>query len=132
MPRTEAQQAGITWEKRLAEMLGGKLQPGSGNKFFARSDVAGKGILASAKANPTTRRAWFQTRRELAEAVDYAAGTGDIPLLALKDEDGEEFVVMRMADFVGVLTGVADGSLTIPESKGEAKRRTADTPLLLR
>lgn len=122
---------GLTFERKVAKKLDLKLIPGSGNKWYSQGDVAGHGLHVSCKA--TAKRTWKETRNQLNEAIDMARGTGNIPALAVEDDDGEELIILRLSNFAEAQAG---GMTPIPPSvlltKGEAKRAKASVPLLLR
>ena len=131
-PNREAIERGLQFESTVADALGGKKQPGSGNKFFAPSDVlVPGGILVSCKSeiDLTIKK----LKRHLDEAIDLAQGTGNIPALAFEYNpitDGDELVLMRLSDFAKALQEV-----TIPkkfESRGVEKRENAEIPIMLR
>ena len=42
MPRGKEQQAGIDYEKKLAETIGARIQPGSGSQWYAKLDLSGR------------------------------------------------------------------------------------------
>lgn len=130
MPDRDAINQGYEFEKRVANILDGQLQPGSGNKFFAKSDVLAHGALVSCKSEKGVT--WARLRNQIKDAIDYASGTGNIPVLAVEDKsDGEEFVIMRLTD----LAKAFQEEIKIPEhsdSPGIAKRKFAEVPLMLR
>lgn len=130
MPDQEAIQRGRDFEREVADKLGGSLQPGSGNKFYAKSDVSANGLLVSCKSE--VNLSWSKIIRNLYEAIEMSYQTGNIPILALDGVDDEEsIVVMRLSDFVKTF----QDEIKIPEhhdSKGLQKRSTAEIPLMLR
>lgn len=101
---------GAAFEKRLAEAVGGRIQPGSGSKWFARLDVRDRVILWSAKATTKDR---FSLHAELMEeACDAVLGPGGVgegigALAVSLKETGtsadEELVVMRLNDFLALM-----------------------------
>jgi len=129
MPDREAIDRGFDFETRVANQLSGSLQPGSGNKFFAKSDVAANGLMTSCKSQQ--KFTWSEIQSYLREAIDLAFQTGDIPTLAVEDAGtNSELIVMRLSDFAKALKEVK-----IPESfqsKGLEKSESAKTPILLR
>jgi hypothetical protein len=127
MPDQVALQRGRDWEERVSVISGGHLVPGSGNKWSSRGDVQAV-FLIQAKAE--RGRSWSQTRRELKDAIDDSIGTGRPAALALLDDDGEELFVARLSDVIGVLSSGAQ-PLSGGESRGEERRRMADTPKIL-
>ena len=130
MPRTKDQQRGVEFEKYVARILDGKLQPGSGNKFYAQGDVSAHGMLVSAKS---------QTKFRWKEIVDYfdenrqqSYGTGNIPVLALEDvEHLRRFALVELDDLPRVI-GEEVTPVPQTESKGAQKRKAANIPVLLR
>lgn len=129
MARTTRQQRGIDFEQYVADALDGKLQPGSGSQWAARSDCVAHGLLLSAKAEAD--RTWGSTRRQLTEAIDYAQGTSLIPALATLDDDGEAIVHMRLADLARAFAGGVT-PIVAQEKRSDRKRRDAAVPALLR
>jgi hypothetical protein len=128
MPRTSEQQRGVDFEIRTAETLGGALQPRSGANWFARSDVRSPGLLTSCKAE--AKRTWAQTREQLREAIECAAGTGDLPALAILDDDGEQLIVMRLADHARLRSSAPE--IEVRETRADRIRRAAAIPQMLR
>jgi|ERR1700722_9693552 len=129
MPDQEAIQRGRDFEERIAKVLSGKLQPGSGNKFYAQSDVAADGLLISCKSE--VNLTWSKIIRHLYEAIEMSYQTGRVPVLALDGIDNEDIIVMRVSDLVKAF----QEEIKIPEyneSKGIEKRKTAEIPLMLR
>jgi hypothetical protein len=118
----------MVFEREAAEALGLSLVPGSGNQWHSRSDASGR-IRLSCKST-TGRRTWGETRSQIVEAIDMAAGTGETPALAVEDADGERFLVMRLADAAVLLT--EDPAVLGKPSRSRAIRDSADTPALLR
>lgn len=130
MARTHEQQRGIDFEERVAEVLGGRIQPGSGNQFHAQGDVRAGGLLLSCKSQQ--KFSWTEMIRYLNEAQKCAMGTGDIPALALDDVDsGQQIVILNLEDLGSALGGTVNLPV-FTGSKGEAKRKLAKTPVLLR
>jgi hypothetical protein len=129
MPDRQRIQNGLDFEKYIANILGGKLVPGSGNQWHSKSDVTANGLRISCKA--AAKRNWSQTREQLSEAIDYTQGTGEIPVLSLEDVDGEQLIVMRLSDFARALAGDVAPIIREP-SKSEMRREQAKIPVLLR
>ncbi len=126
MARTKEQQAGIDYEKHLAEVIGAHLQPGSGSKWYAKLDLSGRSILWSLKH---TGKDFFRITKEiLREAIVAANEEGCIPGWAI-DIAGEDFVLMRGHDFRMLME---EDHKVIAQSKRSAKRKRAATPVLMR
>lgn len=126
MPDFDRIQRGRDFEVRVASILGAKPVKGSGNGWRDKGDVKGK-LLVSCKAEAT--KSWARVREQLREAIDMAFGTGLQPALVLLEDDGDELVVMRLADLVKVCSGEP---LAGERSKGEVNRELVDVPALLR
>jgi hypothetical protein len=127
MPDREATARGLAFEARVSEALSLDLTRASGNQPHDRSDERGRGLRGSCKS--TSGRSWAQTRRELAEAIELALGTGQTPFLAVEDDDGAAVVMLRLEDFAEVLKGERK---PLPLKRSERIRALARTPLLLR
>jgi hypothetical protein len=98
-------------EKEVANKLGGKLVPGSGNMKFISLDVSDKSrLVVSVKATKTIRDTALRAIRKLwIEAVHGtrgSAGHGDgaKPALAFK-LDGELLLLIRLEDYADLATG---------------------------
>lgn len=126
MARTKEQQAGIDYEKKLADLIGARIQPGSGNQWYAKLDLAGRSVLWSLKH---TGKASFRITKEiLREAIVAASKEGAIPAWAF-DIAGEDFILMRGNDFRMLME--EDHKIIAP-SKRAARRKRASTPSLMR
>ena len=133
MPDKKAIERGLAFEQYVADALGGKVQPGSGNKFFAPSDVLANGILLSCKSE--INFTYAKLLKYHAESVVLAQGTGSIPALAFESdpmkENNNALVLWRLSD----LAKAFSSGVSIPkhfESKGIEKRAKADVPIMLR
>lgn len=122
------QESGREWEEIWKEKIGGKLQPGSGNKFYAKLDVRSKGITWS---NKWTSKGYFRIDRsiitEAEDATIAPGGNASIPAIALRIESLGDFVIIGADDFIELTTMP---TLTAGD-KAAAKRRKANTPELL-
>lgn len=130
MPDQKAINQGYEFEKYVADILGQTLQPGSGNKFFAKNDSTGKGLSVSSKSQK--KFSWLEILTYLNQSIDDTYGTENIPSLAVEDKDyHEQVIVMRLSDFAKAF----QEDIKIPEhsdSPGIAKRKSAEVPLMLR
>jgi hypothetical protein len=118
---------GGEWERRFAKRIGGKLQPGSGNQWFAKLDVGSRSFLWSLKA--TSFQSFRLTKDVIYEAARAVIGPGGkggdtIPGIAL-DIDGEEVVVLRLSDFLHI---VSEEVKIVEPNKAEQKRALAKLP----
>lgn len=126
-----AQERGRIFEKTFAKLLGAKPQKGSGSLWFAKLDIADGVILWSLKL---TDKKSFSLKKSLMREVDQAihgqGGIGGdvIPGVAVS-VDGEEYVVLRAQDFLGLVT---EGVKYAPMDKAESKRARAGIPAILR
>lgn len=139
MPDQEAIRRGRKFEQAIADSLSLSMQPGSGNKFYAKNDCQGRGLSVSCKSQNVFK--WVEIKQFLKDSIDDAFGTGSIGILALEDLQGEkgyfdnipteQYVVMTLSDF----SKAFQEEIKIPdhsESKGIEKRKTAEIPLMLR
>lgn len=99
----------------------------SGSRWYDRSDNKGS-LRVSCKA--TAKRTWGETRSQLDEAVDLAAGTGETPALAILDADDQAFLIVRLTDAALLL--FEDARHERRPSRAQAIRDAAGTPTLLR
>lgn len=125
------QEQGREYERYLAKFLGGKLTPGSGNKWYARLDLGTKNIIWSAKF--TTKKSFSLTKDMLREAEGAANGPGGeggaaIPAMSVRVE-GQDYAVMRLEDLRDLLV---NKELIFEQSKKEKKKGAAKVPRLLR
>jgi hypothetical protein len=93
---------GRAFEEDFAHRIGAKLQPGSGNQWFAKLDLKGRSFLWSLKS--TTKASFRITTDMLAETIHAVYGPGGqggntLPGMAIRIAD-EDFVVMRATDFI--------------------------------
>lgn len=129
MPDQIAIQRGRDFERTVANKLGGSVVPGSGNKFYAKSDVTAHGLRISCKSE--LNLTWNKVVKHLYEAIEMCYQFGDIPVLALDGIENEDLIVMRMDDLIKAF--VEEVKIPqVPESKGIQKRKEIDVPLMLR
>lgn len=129
MAREPRQQRGIDFEAHVAEALGLRQVPGSGSNWRSKGDCKGR-LRISCKAEAT--KTWGRIREQLREAIDMAFGTGELPALAVLEDDGEELVVMRLSDLAKALESGGNRNGAGPISRGEMTRDLAGTPAMLR
>lgn len=128
------QQRGIEWETRWMTLVGGRPTPGSGSQWYAKSDVRGKTILWSCKH--TDFKTYPLGRDELQEVATQARGPGGtgggrLPAMAIRIAGcGEEVVVMRVSDFLELMSSEQD--LGLPADKVRTRLQRARVPGLLR
>lgn len=120
------QEMGRLFEKVWATLLGVKPQPGSGNQWFAKMDVADSQILWSLKY--TEKESFSLNKKVMREVEDAVTGT-TIPGLATSI-DGEQYVTLRADDFVRLCRS-GDYKYIVP-TKAEQKRSRSKVPSLFR
>jgi|SRR5581483_8430672 len=127
MPDRERIQRGLDFEHRVRDALGQRLVARSGAGWRDKGDVKGR-LRISCKAE--SQKSWGRVREQLREAIDMAFGTGELPALALLEDDGEEIVMMRLSDLAKALEASSSGSGA--RSRGDTMRELADVPAMLR
>lgn len=123
-------EVGRQWEEDFCDRVGGKLQPGSGNQWFAKLDVGDQHFLWSLKATGSASyRIADSEIAEAEEAVHAPGGVGEaIPGMAIRTHS-KEFVVLNLEDFLSIVT---EKVKYVRQSKAEAKREAAAIPILFR
>jgi hypothetical protein len=126
-----AQDEGRAFEVEFAKRIGASPVPGSGNKWYSKLDVSGRGVRWSCKL---TRKASYRlTKDDLSETFDATGaggGDGSIPAMVLRVGSPEyDVVVMRVDDFLSIVT---ERVTLMTESKADQKIRRAHTPILFR
>ncbi len=122
---------GLEFERDFAKRLGGTLQPGSGNQWFAKLDVKGKSFLWSLKQ--TSKESFSITRNVLHEAVRAVIGPGGrgdgtYPGLAVRIVD-EDYIIMRASDFYDLVS--SDVHIAEP-TKRQEKMKAGNVPTFKR
>lgn len=126
MPRGKEQQAGIDYEERMAKVIGARVQPGSGNQWYAKLDLSGRGMLWSLKH---TGKDFFRLSRAIMlEGIKAAVDEGCIPGW-LVDIAGRDYVIMLSEDFMMLME---EEHKVVKQSKSRARHRAAAVPALLR
>lgn len=128
MPDRDRINRGNVFERTVAALLGLKLTLGSGNKWCARGDGTGGGIIVECKAE--SRKDWATIKRQVALAAEEAQGTGDVPVLAVLDDDETAYVVMTLDSFREIRVELVP--MAIEERKADARKRRARVPAMLR
>lgn len=116
-------QIGQEFEKDFANRIGAKIQPGSGNQWFAKLDVNGRSFLWSLKA--TTQASFRVTKDMWVETLHAVFGPGGkggntIPGMAIRIDD-EDYVMLRITDFLQIVQ--EDIKITAPTKKEEKRKR---------
>ena len=129
MSRSEAQQRGVDFEEEAATVLGLRQTSNSG-AGTDKSDA--KGALRLSCKSSTDPVSWTEVKRYVLEAVDMAYGTGETPALALEDDAGAQFLILRLQDAGEFLT--LAGEVVRPRTVKRAERiaANAEIPALLR
>lgn len=136
---SSAKEMGDLLEQVVREALEGELQPGSGNKWFARLDVDGTQILISCKATANMSRPLAMSDIvEMDEVASGSGGTGQIPALVIGlDGDlrrrrfGSVTITFLLEDFIEYMTERSRIELH-RGARAETVRERADVPELLR
>lgn len=124
------QDIGKKFEDWFAKKLGGKVTPGSGNKWFAKLDVGTSSFLWSLKAtSKNSYRLTIETIKEAVFATEGPGGTGQVPGLALLIGEEEPLVVLRLSDFMHI---VEEDVRIVAASKKRTRREIASVPRILR
>lgn len=114
------------FEKIWGKLLGTKPQPGSGNKWYAKLDVADARFLWSLKH--TEKKSFSLTPALMKEVEEEVTGT-TIPGIAV-DVDGHRFVILNADDFLRFCES-GEYKYIVP-SRAEQKRQQAKIPTLFR
>lgn len=105
-------------EHKVAEVLSkydesAKLQPGSGNRWFAPGDVISENFIVECKSHVVSSKGEKQhtiTREQLKKLEDEAAMTGRIPVYAFQFKgDSKVYLVLEMSVFEELLAAVQRG-----------------------
>lgn len=128
------QEEGRRFEEEIAKEFGLKVVPGSGNQWYAKLDVYGKGARWSMKY--TAAQSYRLTQEDLTEAyvaTQGISGDGSVPLMMLRIGEPEfDVVVMRKPDFVSFQAGELQLIGTDTPKAGDQRRARARVPVLLR
>jgi len=127
---SKSSELGAGFEALTARLTGSTQQPQSGAGKWYKMDVRGRTILWSCKASAQESGVVSVKKTDLAEvreAARSAAGTGDIPAMAVMNGD-EVGVYMSLDDFVELMAS----DVTIPRTKSAERRRNASIPSALR
>lgn len=123
------QEEGIEFEERFADLFDAKLQPGSGNQWFAKLDVDGVTILWSLKR--TTKNSLKLTPAILDEAIEHASGIGSAGALpGWAGSVGDLDLVVMRADDMALL--FQENTKLKRQKRTEARRARAKVPIALR
>jgi hypothetical protein len=117
---------GTQFELDLAKELGLNRVPGSGNQWYAKLDVSGKGTRWSLKA---TGKKGFRVDDEFVEEAVAGLQHDEVPMWAVRIEEVGDFVMMRKEDWIRERK---EKTFTIPATKAEERRSRAKVPQLMR
>lgn len=127
-----AQVRGRAWEHEVAELVGGALQPGSGNRVEAQLDVRGGLLLVECKH---TDSASFSLSSKVWDAVrEASSGSSSASyaqtILALRlGAYGHRLGVVDLDALVG---WIREPPRLLPATQSSELRRLARTPTILR
>ena len=132
MKEETPQERGGKFEKFWASLFGKQPQPGSGNQWWARMDVATTPILFSCKhTDAQSLRVTREMMREVQEAITGPGGIGGDAIGAIATNvGGEALVTFRAEDFLRLAQ--SDEIKYVVPSHGQQKRARAKIPALLR
>lgn len=125
------QDRGREWEREVARLVGGRLQPGSGNRVEAQLDVSGGLVLVECKATDAqsfslTTKVWYAVR----EASTGSSSASHVQaMLAVRLGDGTRLGVVDLDDLV---SWIREPPALLPATASSELRRLARTPTLLR
>ncbi len=117
---------GRAWEKELEQRLGGRITPGSGNKWHSKLDIHGAAFVLSAKA--TTSDHYNVTRGDLLEAEQAARGEDKPWLIAVKTSE-RQTVTLTLDHFLQILE---TNTAYVTPDKTAALRNRVKKPSILR
>lgn len=127
-----AQDRGRAWEREVAELIGGRLQPGSGNRVEAQLDVSSGLLLIECKATDAasfslSTKVWDAVR----EASTGASSASHIQsILAVRlGASGHRLGVVDLATLVD---WIREPPGLLPATHSSELRRLARTPTVLR
>jgi hypothetical protein len=130
-PGDSPQKSANRFERFWAKVFGTEPQPGSGNQWFAKLDVADGSITWSLKWTSKDSHSISKELLREADKAIYDNGDNSIPGIAISLANGEEVIVtLRASDFLRLIQ--SDQARYITPTKSEQKRRLAGTPALLR
>lgn len=126
------QRRGRDWEREVAELVGGKLQPGSGNRVEAQLDVSGGLLLIEAKY---TDAASFSLSTKVWDAVREAStgsssATYTQTMLAVRL--GASGHRLGVVDLDTLISWIRERPTLLPPAPSSELRRIARTPTILR
>lgn len=136
-PGDTPQQTGGRFEAVWAKFFGQKPTKGSGNQWHEKLDVGTFAIRFSLKFSTKDRLRWGSRSvgdlfKEIQQAITGQGGVGGgtVGALAVAEDDGEIYVVMKGHDFLRMVQSGDIHYLT--PSKAAQKRSRAKIPALLR
>ena len=116
------------FEHDLADDLGLRRVPGSGNQWSHKLDVSGRGTRWSLKY--TEKDGYRLSAHDINEALSATASSGEVPIWAVRLENAEDdFIIMRKSDWVSFLI---ERTFSIPQTKAQERRSRSRVPQLLR
>jgi hypothetical protein len=126
-------QLAAQWESEIARDLGGRRQPGSGNKIQAKLDVRAGLLIVEAK--DTSSESFRVTSTLLDDILSAAQGPSGVdpsitPLLAVRM--GASKTHLGVVDWDTLVSWLRSPPNLIPATAQEQLRATARTPTLLR
>jgi hypothetical protein len=103
--KSEGQRQSKAHEKRLARLVGGSRNAGSGNLWFRKGDVRSKDLLIEHKW--TGKKTFTMKSAVLEKIVTEAIMDGRMPVLGFSLND-ENYVVLTEDDFLTIRQALLD------------------------
>jgi len=127
-----AQDRGRAWEREIAELVGGRLQPGSGNRVEAQLDVSSGLLLIECKATDAasfslSTKVWDAVR-EASSGSSSAAHVSTILAVRL----GASGPRLGVVDLGELISWIRSPPALLPATHSSELRRLARTPTILR
>jgi hypothetical protein len=122
---SDPRQDGLDFEVDLAVALGVDRVPGSGNQWYSKLDLKGKGFRISAKSS----RKHVIVDNDLIDEAIVGCDDGTTPLWAIRIPAGD-FIMLDLDDFKSLMAGEIE--FEIPVTKREERKARASVPQLFR
>lgn len=87
------------WEERLAKLLSGRVNWGSGNTWYNKSDISTD--LFRIEAKQTNSKSYSLNKQKWEKIHNEAIDRFQIPLLAVQIQD-KELIVISLEDFISL------------------------------
>lgn len=114
MVKTPQQKASKTQEKRLAKQVSqslqedAKVQVGSGNQWYAKSDVVSQTLRIEAKTKVKESKTFSIKKEWLDKIKDETRGRDQIPVLAISFDNKQDYYVLDSEDVLNMIAELAE------------------------